>query len=173
MLSVLPILLLIRPFRSLPSMVSRCLWPPFSTSVLSPLTHCSPPAPPNLDPKTGCGAPLARQVHRGPILQTRVPLTAPGGPCPVTSRPCRLCGQRGAFCFPRGRAPPALIRLITGPLALGARSPTAFPRPRRKPLSAAREQSSDSAAASALLSPASLCLSVCGAGSPTGLPVSL
>lgn len=75
----------------------------------------------------------------------------------MTSRPRRLRGQRGAFCSlagppgPRGSRPnPANYRPHGG---RGARSPTTFPRPRRKPLSAPREQSGDSAAPCGLLPP--------------------
>lgn len=136
---------LIRPFGSLPSVVSHCPWPSLSASALSPLPPVSPPVPPSLHPKVS-----SARCTEAPFSRTHVPSPAPGGPCPVTSRPCGLHGQKRGLLFQGWSAwpaAPALIRLITVHTAGGrlARPPLSHGL-RRKPLSAAREQSGDSAA---------------------------
>lgn len=144
-MSLSPMLSLIRPFGSLPSVVSHCPWPSLSASALSPLPPGSPPVPPSLHPKVS-----SARCTEAPFSRTHVPSPAPGGPCPVTSRPCGLHGQKRGLLFQGWSAwpaAPALIRLITVHTAGGrlARPPLSHGL-RRKPLSAAREQSGDSAA---------------------------
>lgn len=107
--------------------------------VSSDLCGVLPPLASPLSSRTRVWTPKpARQVHRGPILRTRARPLAPrpsGAPCPLTRRPRRSRGQRGAFCSGAarpGRAAPALIRLITVHMA-AARA--------RPPLSHGREES--------------------------------
>lgn len=160
---------LIRPFGSLPSVVSHCPWPSLSASALSPLPPGSPPVPPSLHPKVS-----SARCTEAPFSRTHVPSPTPGGPCPVTSRPCGLHGQKRGLLFQGWSAwpaAPALIRLITVHTAGGrlARPPLSHGL-RRKPLSAAREQSGDSAArplpplSASPSAPSGLCLSL-----PVGL----
>lgn len=134
-----PMLSLIRPLGSLPSVVSPrprpspvCLWP---LSLSSLLSSCAPKSAPQS---------LLCQVHRGSILQDTRPLTSSWGTLPGDLTTLRFApAEEGPFvpglvCLARSSHPnPANYR---PPCGRAARSPTAFPRPRRKPLSAEREQ---------------------------------
>lgn len=135
-MSLSPMLLLIRPFGPLPQW---CLTTPglsLSASDLTPLPPCSPPVLPNLHPKAS-----SARCTEAPFSRTHIPSPAPGGPCPGTSRPCGLHGQKRGLLFQGWSAwpaAPALIRLITVHTAGGrlARPPLSHGL-RRKPLSAA------------------------------------
>lgn len=173
-MSLSPMLLLIRPFGSLPQW---CLTAPglsLSASDLSPLPPCSPPVSPNLHPKAS-----SARCTEAPFSRTHVPSPAPGGPCPGTSRPCSLHRQKRGLLFQGWSAwpaAPALIRLITVHTAGGrlARPPLSHGL-RRKPLSAAgpQEQSGDSAARPAGPAATPFCVLFCSLVFCLSLPVGL
>lgn len=81
----------------------------FRSSSCAPKSAPQARMQPPWGPRPGARPPLGlRQVHRGPILPARVPSLAPGGPCPVTSRPAVCAGKEGPFVpgpGPRGSRP--------------------------------------------------------------------